>query len=86
MTTNYVVKTKLKTEFKDDEAKLAIALGKDISGEAVVADLGDMPHLLIAGTTGSGKTVCVNSLILSILYRSGPEETKFLLIDILTLN
>jgi len=62
-------------------SKLTIALGKDISGNSVVADLGDMPHLLIAGTTGSGKTVCVNSLIMSMIYNATPEELKFLMID-----
>jgi len=63
------------------ESKLAMALGKDISGKCVVADLGDMPHLLIAGTTGSGKTVCVNSLIMSMVYNATPEELKFLMVD-----
>ena len=62
-------------------SKLAMALGKDISGKPVVTDLGDMPHLLIAGTTGSGKTVCVNSLIMSMIYNATPEELKFLMVD-----
>ncbi|MBU1853459.1 MAG: DNA translocase FtsK [Candidatus Omnitrophica bacterium] len=62
-------------------SKLAIALGKDISGKSVVADIGDMPHLFIAGTTGSGKTVCVNSLIMSMIYNATPDELKFLMID-----
>ncbi len=62
-------------------SKLAMALGKDISGKCVVTDLGDMPHLLIAGTTGSGKTVCVNSLIMSMVYNATPEELKFLMVD-----
>jgi S-DNA-T family DNA segregation ATPase FtsK/SpoIIIE len=62
-------------------SKLAMALGKDISGRAVVTDLGDMPHLLIAGTTGSGKTMCVNSLIMSMIYNATPEELKFLMVD-----
>ena len=62
-------------------SKLAMALGKDISGRSVVTDLGDMPHLLIAGTTGSGKTVCVNSLIMSMIYNATPEELKFLMVD-----
>ncbi len=68
-------------EFQDASRKLTLALGKDITGRAVVSDLGEMPHLLIAGTTGSGKTVCVNSLILSILFRATPEEVKFLMVD-----
>ncbi|MFC1509557.1 DNA translocase FtsK 4TM domain-containing protein, partial [Candidatus Omnitrophota bacterium] len=62
-------------------SKLTIALGKDISGKSVVADLGDMPHLLIAGTTGSGKTVCVNSLIMSMIYNATPDELKFIMVD-----
>lgn len=62
-------------------SKLTIALGKDIAGRSVVADLGEMPHLLIAGTTGSGKTVCVNSLIMSMIYNATPDELKFLMID-----
>jgi len=62
-------------------SKLAMALGKDISGKSVVTDLGDMPHLLIAGTTGSGKTVCVNSMIMSMVYNATPEELKFLMVD-----
>lgn len=68
-------------EFQDDKSKLALALGKDISGRAVLADLAQMPHLLIAGTTGSGKTVCVNTIILSLLYRYGPNDLKMLMID-----
>jgi S-DNA-T family DNA segregation ATPase FtsK/SpoIIIE len=68
-------------EFQEAKSKLTLALGKDITGRAVVSDLGDMPHILIAGTTGSGKTVCVNSLILSVLYRATPEEVKFLMVD-----
>ncbi len=67
--------------FKDSKSKLTLAIGKDVKGDAVVADLKDMPHLLIAGTTGSGKTVCVNSLISSILFKSKPNEVKFILID-----
>lgn len=67
--------------FQDSDSKLSLALGKDIAGQPVVADLGDMPHLLIAGTTGSGKTVCVNSLILSMLVRAAPYELKFLMVD-----
>jgi len=68
-------------EFKKAESKLTMALGKDIGGESVVADLGEMPHLLIAGTTGSGKTVCVNCLILSMLFVATPNELKLLMID-----
>ena len=61
--------------------KLPLALGKNITGQPVVADLEGMPHLLIAGTTGSGKTVCVNSLILALLYRLGPDDLKFVMVD-----
>lgn len=68
-------------EFRNAKSKLTCVLGKDISGEIVTTDLAAMPHLLIAGTTGSGKSVCVNSLLMSILYRATPDEVKFLLID-----
>ena len=69
------------SDFKKKEIKLPIALGKNISGIPVVRDLSSMPHLLIAGTTGSGKSVCINTIILSILYRHGPDKCKFILID-----
>ena len=62
-------------------SKLAFALGEDIAGKAVVTDIGKMPHLLIAGATGSGKSVCINTLITSLLYKSSPEEVKLILID-----
>ena len=62
-------------------ARLALVLGKDISGAPVIADLGRMPHLLIAGTTGSGKSVAINTMILSLLYRLPPDELKFIMID-----
>ena len=68
-------------DYKEEESKLKLALGKDISGEAVVTDLATMPHLLIAGATGSGKTVCVNSIITSLLFNATPEEIKFIMID-----
>ena len=70
-----------KTDFKKKEIKLPIALGKDISGAPVIGDLTSMPHLLIAGTTGSGKSVCINTIILSLLYRHAPQKCKFILID-----
>jgi len=69
------------TDFKKKEKKLPIALGKNISGKPIVGDLSSMPHLLIAGTTGSGKSVCINTIILSLLYRHTPERCKFILID-----
>ncbi|MDD5432158.1 MAG: DNA translocase FtsK [Candidatus Omnitrophica bacterium] len=68
-------------EFQSARSKLTLVLGKDITGQPIVADLDDMPHLLIAGTTGSGKTVCVNSMILSLLYKSTPTELKLLMVD-----
>jgi S-DNA-T family DNA segregation ATPase FtsK/SpoIIIE len=68
-------------DFKKKEIKLPIALGKNISGKTVVGDLASMPHLLIAGTTGSGKSVCINTIILSLLYRHTPDKCKFILID-----
>ncbi len=69
------------SDFKKKDIKLPIALGKNISGEPVVRDLTSMPHLLIAGTTGSGKSVCINTIILSLLYRHHPDKCKFILID-----
>ena len=68
-------------EFKKFDSPLAMALGKDISGKPIIGDIGKMPHLLIAGSTGSGKSVCVNTLISSILYKAKPDEVKLLLID-----
>lgn len=67
--------------FQDSPKTLTIALGEDISGNPVVANLEEMPHLLIAGSTGSGKSVCLNSLILSLLYKASPEELRLVLID-----
>tara|TARA_B100000787_G_scaffold90980_1_gene67255 strand:+ start:254 stop:2341 length:2088 start_codon:yes stop_codon:yes gene_type:complete len=68
-------------DFSKKDIKLPIALGKNISGLPVVGDLASMPHLLIAGTTGSGKSVCINTIILSLLYRHTPDKCKFILID-----
>ena len=67
--------------FKKKDIKLPIALGKSISGSPITGDLSTMPHLLIAGTTGSGKSVCINTIILSLLYKHSPEKCKFILID-----
>ena len=67
--------------FKKKEIKLPIALGKSISGEPITSDLSSMPHLLIAGTTGSGKSVCINTIILSLIYKHNPDICKFILID-----
>ena len=69
------------TSFKKKDTKLPIALGKSISGTPIIGDLSTMPHLLIAGTTGSGKSVCINTIILSLLYKHSPEKCKFILID-----
>lgn len=68
-------------EFKEAKSKITFAVGKDIAGKAIVADLKGMPHLLIAGSTGSGKSVCINSIITSILYKADPDEVKLVLID-----
>ena len=68
-------------DFSKKNIKLPIALGKSISGAPITGDLASMPHLLIAGTTGSGKSVCINTIILSLLYRHSPEKCKFILID-----
>lgn len=67
--------------FKNAKSKINVALGKDIAGNIICADLAKMPHLLIAGTTGSGKSVCINTMITSILYNATPDEVKILLID-----
>ena len=68
-------------EFKKQKSKIAFAVGKDIAGNPIVGNLKEMPHLLIAGATGSGKSVCINSIITSILYKADPDEVKFMLID-----
>ena len=69
------------TEFKSHPSKLAFAVGRDIAGKVVVADIAKMPHVLIAGATGSGKSVCINTLIMSILYKASPDEVKLIMID-----
>ena len=69
------------TKFRDNPSPLTVVLGKDIAGEPVTADLAKMPHLLVAGTTGSGKSVGVNAMILSMLYKAQPEDVKFIMID-----
>ena len=68
-------------EFQKAKSKLSFAVGKDIAGKTVVADIARMPHLLIAGATGSGKSVCINTLIISILYKANPDEVKLIMID-----
>ena len=68
-------------EFKASKSKLAFALGKGVSGDTVIADIAKMPHVLIAGSTGSGKSVCINTLITSILYKAKPSEVKLIMVD-----
>ena len=68
-------------EFKGHKSKLAFAVGKDIGGKIMVSDIAKMPHLLIAGATGSGKSVCINTLIMSILYKARPDEVKLIMVD-----
>ena len=68
-------------EFKNFSSNLAFAVGKDIAGQPVIADIAKMPHLLIAGATGSGKSVCINTLIMSIIYKAKPEDVKLIMID-----
>ena len=76
------LRTVLESEqFKTFPSKLAFALGEDIAGNAVVTDIAKMPHLLIAGATGSGKSVCINTLIMSIVYKARPDEVKLILVD-----
>ncbi len=68
-------------EFKNFDSRLAFAVGKDIAGKTVVADIAKMPHLLIAGATGSGKSVCINTIIMSLIYKAKPEEVQMIMID-----
>ena len=66
---------------RNAKGKLCVGLGKDISGNVIIADLSKMPHLLIAGSTGSGKSVCINTIIASLLFRANPDEVKMILVD-----
>lgn len=68
-------------EFKNSKSKISFATGRDIAGKVVVSDIGKMPHLLVAGATGSGKSVCINTLIMSILYKARPDEVKLIMVD-----
>ncbi len=68
-------------EFQSAKSKVTFAVGKDISGKTIVTDIAKMPHMLVAGATGSGKSVCINTLIMSILYKANPEEVKFIMVD-----
>jgi S-DNA-T family DNA segregation ATPase FtsK/SpoIIIE len=83
-----IVKTKVilrdlleSDEWRNTKARIPLALGKDVYGHPIVADLAEMPHLLIAGSTGSGKSVCINTIIASLLYRFGPDQLRFVMID-----
>ena len=69
------------SEFKNAESKLTVAIGKDISGKSIITDLRKMPHLLIAGATGSGKSVCVNSIITSLIYKASPDDVRLIMVD-----
>ena len=77
----YFSEVLLTDKFRDYDSKLAFGVGKDITGTVIVADIADMTHLLIAGATGAGKSVCINTLITSILYKATPDEVKLILID-----
>ena len=68
-------------EFKEAKSKLTVAIGKDIGGKTILCDLQSMPHLLVAGSTGSGKSVCINSIIMSIIYKATPEEVRLIMVD-----
>ena len=68
-------------EFESNKSKLSVALGKDVAGKTIVADIGKMPHVLIAGSTGSGKSVCINTIITSIIYNAKPSEVKLVMVD-----
>ena len=68
-------------EWRNTKARIPVALGKDVYGHPIIADLAEMPHLLIAGSTGSGKSVCINSIIASLLYRFSPDQLRFVMID-----
>jgi len=80
--TNVIIRDLLESEeWHKAKARIPLALGKDVYGHLIIADLGDMPHLLIAGSTGSGKSVCINSIIASLLYRFAPDQLRFVMID-----
>ena len=81
ISTVYIKDVLLSSEFQNESSKITIALGKDTSGAPLVCNLADMPHLLIAGATNTGKSVCINSVITSMLFKASPDEVKFLMID-----
>ncbi len=77
----YLKEILLSDEYNDIDSDIPLSLGKDVTGKPVVSSIDKMPHLLIAGATGSGKSVCINTIIMSIIYKSSPEDVKLLLID-----
>ena len=80
--TSVLIRDVLETrDFTENPSKVAFALGKDISGKCIIGNIAKLPHVLIAGTTGSGKSVCTNSLIVSLLYQSSPEDVRFIMVD-----
>ena len=80
--TSVLIRDVLETrDFTENPSKVAFALGKDISGKCIIGNIAKLPHVLIAGTTGSGKSVCTNSLIVSLLYKSSPEDVRFIMVD-----
>ncbi len=79
--TVYLKEVLSSNEFRSVKSKVTLSLGKDVAGNPIIADLSEMPHLLIAGTTGSGKTVCVNSIIMSMLFNATPDEVRFIMVD-----
>ena len=79
--TVYLREALASSDFQNEPSKIAMVIGKDTAGAPLVSNLGDMPHLLIAGATNTGKSVCINSIIMSILYKASPEEVQFLMID-----
>ncbi|OGX37601.1 MAG: hypothetical protein A3C36_04805 [Omnitrophica WOR_2 bacterium RIFCSPHIGHO2_02_FULL_52_10] len=81
MSTVYLKDVLSTSQFHSSPSKLTLSLGKDIAGKPMIADLAEMPHLMIAGTTGSGKTVCVNGIIMSMLLNASPDEVKFVMVD-----
>ena len=68
-------------EFAESKSKMSVALGKDVAGKVAIADMAKMPHTLIAGSTGSGKSVCINTIITSIIYKAKPSEVKLVMVD-----
>ena len=68
-------------EFQNSKSDIAFAAGRDIGGKVILADIAKMPHLLIAGATGSGKSVCINTLIMSIIYKAKPEDVRLIMVD-----